>query len=123
MWKRRGIDKTAAECSSQARSIARRAVWAADGARPQQMLAPYKQEVARSSRAPPILPVSSGRSEPCAATSPLRPSSPLGARRQKSEASNQPAPDSAQCSAGNTLFSFASMRGGGLRGDRVGYEQ
>ena len=33
MWKRRGSDK------------------------PQQMLAPYKQEVARSSRAPPILTV------------------------------------------------------------------
>jgi hypothetical protein len=28
---------------------------AADRSRPQQVLAPYKQEVARSSRAPPIL--------------------------------------------------------------------
>jgi hypothetical protein len=51
LWKR----QTAAERSSQARFIARRAVWATDGGRPQQLLAPYKQEVARSSRAPPIL--------------------------------------------------------------------
>jgi hypothetical protein len=50
LWKR----QTAAERSSQARFIARRAVWATDGGRPQQLLAPDKQEVARSSRAPPI---------------------------------------------------------------------
>jgi hypothetical protein len=49
LWKR----QTAAVRSSQARFSARRAERAADRIRPQQLLAPYKQEVARSSRAPP----------------------------------------------------------------------
>jgi hypothetical protein len=49
-WKR----QTAANRSSQEQQAARGAVWATNRGRPQQMLAPYKQEVARSSRAPPI---------------------------------------------------------------------
>src|SRR5688500_13429528 len=52
LWKR----QTAAKCSSYVRAIARRAVRATGRGRPQHLLAPYKQEVARSSRAPPIPP-------------------------------------------------------------------
>jgi hypothetical protein len=50
-WKR----QTAAERSSYVRLTARAADLATGGSKPQQVLAPYKQEVARSSRAPPIL--------------------------------------------------------------------
>ena len=49
-WKR----QTAAKGSSYWRQVARGAARATDGSRSQQLLAPYKQEVARSSRAPPI---------------------------------------------------------------------
>jgi hypothetical protein len=51
LWKR----QTAADRSKFGASIARRADSATGGSRAQQLLAPYKQEVARSSRAPPIL--------------------------------------------------------------------
>ena len=50
LWKR----QTAAGRNRYGRSIARRADQATGGSRRQQLLAPYKQEVARSSRAPPI---------------------------------------------------------------------
>jgi hypothetical protein len=50
-WKRR----TAAERSTYTHTIACRAAGATDRSRRQHPLAPYKQEVARSSRAPPIL--------------------------------------------------------------------
>jgi len=46
---------TGADRSSFTRRIARRAVLATRGSTPQHMLVPYKQEVARSSRAPPIV--------------------------------------------------------------------
>ena len=55
MWKRCGSGKP------QQTAKANSATWLAEpserpgGSRSQQMLAPYKQEVARSSRAPPIL--------------------------------------------------------------------
>jgi hypothetical protein len=55
MWNRSGSGKPQQSAASYVRPIARRAVWATGGSRPQDLLAPYKQEVARSSRAPPIL--------------------------------------------------------------------
>jgi hypothetical protein len=51
LWKR----QTAANRSRHVPLVARRAAWVTGGSKPQRLLAPYKQEVARSSRAPPIL--------------------------------------------------------------------
>jgi len=54
MWKRAGSGQTAAKCGTYVRDIAHRAAPATGGSRPQPLLAPYKQEVARSSRAPAL---------------------------------------------------------------------